>query len=468
MPNISIQFFGAAQTTTGSMHMLHIDDKKILLDCGLYQGKRDESRQRNLEFPFEPSSVSSLVLSHAHIDHCGNIPNLKKNGFDESVYCTTATLDLAAALLRDSAHIQEKDIEFLNKKRARKGQPPLEPLYTIKDAEDSLYNFHGVYYRRPFHVLNDLTVNFMDAGHILGSALSIFDFKNNGTHKKLLFSGDLGRYDMPILKDPEIPEGVDALIIESTYGNRMHGDIKQSDEKLAAVINRVAARRGKIIVPAFSVGRTQELVYSIKRLLSEGRIPNIPVFVDSPLAVNATEIFRNHYECYDAETRDLLLSGSDPFGFESLTYVRTVDQSKALNDKKGPCIIISASGMCEAGRILHHLKNNIEDPNNLILIVGFMAAETLGRKIVERQPEVRIFGEPYPLRAEVAIMNEFSAHADAAGLVDFTRKVKERGQLQRIFIVHGEKEQCAALAGRLKEAVGIDCVIPKRGERYNL
>ncbi|HOE64517.1 MAG TPA: MBL fold metallo-hydrolase [Candidatus Sumerlaeota bacterium] len=468
MPKISIQFLGAAQTTTGSMHMLHVDDKKILLDCGLFQGRREESRQRNLEFPFEPAGVSSLILSHAHIDHCGNIPNLIKKGFDETVFCTSATLDLSAALLRDSAHIQEKDIQFLNKKRAQKRKPPLEPLYTIKDAEESLYNFHSVYYRRPFHVLNELTVNFLDAGHILGSALTILNFQNSKTRKRILFTGDLGRKDMPILKNPEIPEGIDTLIIESTYGNRMHGDIKQSDEKLAAVINRVVARRGKIIVPAFSVGRTQELVYSIKRLLNDGRIPPIPVFVDSPLAVNVTEIFRNHYECYDTQTRDLLLNGSDPFGFETLTYVRTVDQSKALNDKQEPCIIISSSGMCEAGRILHHLKNNIENPNNLILIVGFMATETLGRKIVERQPEVRIFGEPYPLRAEVAIMNEFSAHADAAGLTDFTRKVKERGQLKRIFIVHGEKEQCIALAGRLKEAVGIDCVIPKTGERYNL
>jgi len=292
--------------------------------------------------------------------------------------------------------------------------------------------------------------------------------KHNGRPLRLLFSGDLGRKNMPILKDPEILENIDILIIESTYGNRLHGDITRSDSKLADIINRVAERKGKIIVPAFSVGRTQELIFAIKRLTDQNRIPPLPVFVDSPLSVNVTEIFRQHYECYDAGTRALLLTGDDPFGFERLTYIRTVEASKALNDRKGPCIILSASGMCEAGRILHHLKNNIENPDNLILIVGFMAAETLGRKLVDRLPQVRIFGESYNLRAEVAIMNEYSAHADAHDLVEFVQNIKARGPLKKIFIVHGEKAQSEALAERLKVIQGVEIVQPQRGNRFDI
>jgi metallo-beta-lactamase family protein len=286
--------------------------------------------------------------------------------------------------------------------------------------------------------------------------------------QRILFTGDLGRKNMPILRDPEIPDNVDILIIESTYGNRFHGDIAQSDEKLAGIINRVVARGGKIIVPAFSVGRTQELVFSMKRLIDQKLIPPIPVFVDSPLSVNVTEIFRSHYECYGSEMRDLLLEGRDPFGFETLTYVRTVEESKALNDLKKPCVILSASGMCEAGRILHHLKNNIENPANLILIVGFMAVDTLGRKIVERQPTVRIFGEIYNLRAEVAIMNEFSAHADANGLLEFATAVSRQGDIKKIFVVHGEPDQSEALAGRLRETLGMEVIIPRRNEIFDL
>ena len=465
---VRLQFHGAVQNTTGSMHMLHMGDKKILLDCGLFQGRREESRERNLNFPFKPAEVTALILSHAHIDHCGNIPNLRKQGFDGFVFCTTATLDLSSALLRDSAHIQEKDIEFLNKKRARRGLPPLQPIYTIEDTEKCLYNFHGVYYHKTFHVLKDVLVTFLDAGHILGSALTVIDVRKNGHIQRILFTGDLGRKNMPILRDPEIPDNVDILIIESTYGNRFHGDIAQSDEKLAGIINRVVARGGKIIVPAFSVGRTQELVFSMKRLIDQKLIPPIPVFVDSPLSVNVTEIFRSHYECYGPEMRDLLLEGRDPFGFETLTYVRTVEESKALNDLKKPCVILSASGMCEAGRILHHLKNNIENPANLILIVGFMAVDTLGRKIAERQPTVRIFGEMYNLRAEVAIMNEFSAHADANGLPEFATAVSRQGDIKKIFVVHGEPDQSEALAGRLREILGMEVIIPRRNEIFDL
>jgi len=463
---MQIQFFGAARTTTGSMHMLHIDGNRFLLDCGLFQGRRKESYKKNKNFPFDPKDVTALLLSHAHIDHCGNIPNLVKNGFKGTVYCTSATEELCRALLRDSAHIQEKDVQYVNKKRARKGLEPMEPLYTMEDAENSLYHFQGIYYRRPFHILKNTRVKFLDAGHILGSALTVIDVKENGNSHRILFTGDLGRKNMPILKDPEVPSGVNTLIIESTYGKRLHGDILETDKKLEKIINRVAERKGKIIVPSFSVGRTQELVYSIKRLVDEGRIPKIPVFVDSPLSVNVTEIFRHHYECYDAETRDLFLEGEDPFGFCCITYIRQVEKSKELNNYSKPCIIISASGMCEAGRILHHLKNNVEDPRNLVLIVGFMAENTLGRRIVEREPKIKIFGEPYTLKAEVEILNEFSAHADYKEILEYFTQLNKQNTIQQVFVVHGEESQSLAMAEKIKEIFKGKVFVPKPEEIF--
>lgn len=465
---MQIEFQGAALTTTGSRHLLHIEDKKILLDCGLYQGRRKESYEKNKSFPFDPSQITDLLLSHAHIDHCGNIPNLVKKGFSGQVYCTSATQDLCSTLLRDSAHIQEKDVEYLNKKLVKKNQKPVEPLYTMEDAERCLYNFHGVYYHRTFNILRDVKVTFFDAGHILGSALTVIDVRNGKKGHRILFTGDLGRKNMPILRNPEIPPGVNTLIIESTYGKRIHGDIRQSEDKLEKIINKVAERKGKIIVPAFSVGRTQELVYGIKRLIDGNRIPKIPVYVDSPLSANVTEIFRQHYECYDAPTRDLFLKGEDPFGFCCITYVRKVEESKRLNDMQDPCIIISASGMCEAGRILHHLKNNVENPANLILIVGFMAVDTLGRKIVDREPVIRIFGESYSLKAEVEIMNEFSAHADSNELQEFIRALNKNGTITRIFIVHGEEAQATALANSIKGDFKGEVIIPQSGEIFQI
>jgi len=461
-----LQFFGAVETTTGSRHILDFQGKQILLDCGLFQGHRKETYEKNLNFPFDPRGITALLLSHAHIDHCGNIPNLVRKGFEGTVYCTSATLDLSRALLRDSAHIQEKDVEYLNRKRARKNLPPVMPLYTLKDAEESLNHFHGIYYHRPFHILRNMVVTFFDAGHILGSALVVMDAQlEDGLHR-ILFTGDLGRRDAPILKDPEVPSNVDTLIIESTYGNRFHGDITQTEEKLEKIVNRVAERKGKIIVPAFSVGRTQELVYCLKRLGDEGRIPLLPTYVDSPLSTNVTEIFRHHYECYDEESRDLYLSGEDPFGFSSLRYIRKTAKSKELNDKEESCIIISASGMCEAGRILHHLKNNIEDSRNLVLIVGFMADNTLGRSLAERQDRVRIFGEPYSLNAEVEILDEFSAHADSRELLEYVEAINKSGSLKQVFVVHGEKDQSKALAEKISGKVQVKAILPRIGEKY--
>ncbi len=463
-----LHFHGAVGNTTGSRHILSFKERRILLDCGLFQGRRETSQDLNLNFPFDPESLDLLLLSHAHIDHCGNIPNLVNRGFRGPIYCTTATHDLAVALLRDSAHIQEKDVEYVNKKRLRQNLPPVKPLYTMQQAEESLTYFNGMYYNRPRRILDGVTVTFQDAGHILGSALTVIDLDDNGHRQRILFTGDLGRHNMPVLRDPEVPSGINFMIIESTYGNRIHGDLSQTEQKLERVIKKAVDRGGKIIVPSFSVGRTQEFVYTLKRLMDAGRVPCIPVFVDSPLSANVTEIFRQHYECYDSQTRDLFLRGEDPFGFSCLEYVRNVERSKKLNTMKGPAIIISASGMCEAGRILHHLKNNIENEANIVLIVGFMAENTLGRNLVERKPEVRIFGESFRLNAEVVIMNEFSAHADAQDLENFTRAVASAGDLRRVFIVHGEPSQSEALAGRLEPVIPGGVILPEEGREYPL
>ncbi|MFH0795370.1 MAG: MBL fold metallo-hydrolase [bacterium] len=463
-----ITFWGAARTTTGSMHMLGIDEHKILLDCGLYQGRREESRQRNLNFSFSPKAIHSVVLSHAHIDHCGNLPTLVARGFEGNIYCTTSTEDLVRPMLLDSAHIQEKDVEFVNKKRNKRGEPLIEPLYTTPDAESALHHFVGLGYHRPFHLLRDVRVTFHDAGHILGSAVTSLDYKNNGSERRLVFSGDIGRKNLPILRDPEIPEKANFLIMESTYGNRLHSPIEKAKEEVREVVERVYRRGGKIIVPSFAVGRTQELVYCLNQLWSEGRLPRLPVFVDSPLAVNVTEVFRNHPECFDKETKQFVLENEDPFGFASLTYIRSVDRSKALNQRREPCIIISASGMCEAGRILHHLKNSIEDPKNCVLIVGYQAMNTLGRRIVERQPEVKIFGEPHPLRAEVKVLDSFSAHADADELMEFARLTKQNGDLKKVFVVHGEEEGAMTLAKRIREEIGVETHVPNPGDSFDL
>ncbi len=463
-----LEFWGAVRTTTGSMHLFETDGKRILLDCGLFQGRRAEARERNSTFPFDPSSIHSLVLSHAHIDHCGNIPNIVKEGFRGSIYCTAATEELCSALLLDSAYIQEKDVEYLNKKLARSGKPLLEPLYTTEDAERSLHYFQDIHYHSPLNLLKHLRCTFLDAGHILGSSIVVLDIEEHGRSKRLVFTGDLGRRHLPILKDPERPQNVDYLLIESTYGNRLHEPIEKVEERLQAIVTRVYERRGKIIIPAFSVGRTQEIVYTLAQLWARKAMPRIPVFVDSPLSVNVTEIFRHHPECYDREMREQLLAGRDPMGFELVTYIRDVEKSKGLNTFKEPCIIISASGMCEAGRILHHLKNNIENPRNLVLIVGFQARHTLGRRLVEGRSKVKIFGEPYQLKAEVEVIDAFSAHADANDLMEFVQALNEQKRLKRVFVVHGEEKQSQALGERIRKELGLQVEVPVRGQSFTL
>ncbi|MGA8263183.1 MAG: MBL fold metallo-hydrolase, partial [Ignavibacteriaceae bacterium] len=403
---MKLQFIGAARTVTGSMHHLTVNNKQYLLDCGLYQGRRKEAFEINRNFDlFDPSKIECLILSHAHIDHCGNIPNLVKKGFAGNIYCTPATKDLITYMLKDSAHIQEKDVEFVNKRRKKQGKNPFEPLYTNEDVEKALELVRPVKYRTEFKINDDIAIKFFDAGHILGSAVTHLTLRENSNTIKLGFSGDLGRPNLPILKDPELIPEIDYWISESTYGGRLHDKIEGMEQNLADVIKKAISRKAKIIVPAFSVGRTQELVYSFHKIFEKGLAKPIPIYVDSPLAVNVTGIFREHEECFDKETIDFMNKYDDPFGFNKLTYVNSVEESKKLNELNGPLMIISASGMAEAGRILHHLRNNIENPNNIILMVGYCAENTLGRKIIDKEKIVKIFGEEFHLNAEVVVLH---------------------------------------------------------------
>ncbi|MGB7062945.1 MAG: MBL fold metallo-hydrolase [Candidatus Zixiibacteriota bacterium] len=463
---MKLKFLGAAKSVTGSMHVVESNGTRILLDCGLFQGRREESNRRNRNLPFDPESIERVVLSHAHIDHSGNLPSLAKHGYKNSIYSTFATRDLCVAMLKDSAHIQEKDAEYLNKKNQRRGLPPVEPLYEIDDVEQTLSLFRAIGYHKAFYVSADIKLTFYDAGHILGSALSIFDIRENGKSLRLAYIVDLGRRNLPILRDPGMVKNIHFMIIESTYGNRLHEDLSGTEEKLARVVNETVQAGGKIIIPAFSLGRTQEVVYTLHKLQSQGRIPEVKIFVDSPLAVNVTDIFRLHPECFDRETNRMIASDGNPFGAGSVKYIRDVEESKRLNRRNKPCIIISASGMCEAGRILHHLKNNIENPKNTILVVGFMAQNTLGRKIVQRQEKVKIFGESYRLNAKVEVFDEFSAHADRDELLEYVNNTKD--SLRGVFVVHGEEEQSEALAKGIKDLGIRNVLVPDLGEEVSL
>lgn len=465
---MNITFIGAAQTVTGSMHLIEACGKKFLLDCGLYQGKRKEAFEinRNFEF-FDPKEIDFVILSHAHIDHAGNLPSLVKKGFNGKIFSTFATRDLSSIMLLDSAHIQEKDVEFVNKRRKRKGQNLFEPLYRQPDAVKTLDNFVGLNYHREFEISPGITLTFFDAGHILGSAVVFLKLKNNGTTIQLGFSGDLGRPNLPILKDPEKIPDVDILICESTYGGRQHENAINSEDSLARVINKAAERKAKVIIPAFSVGRTQEIVYALNRIFDSNKAATIPVYVDSPLSVNATEVFRLHPECFDFETSEFLLKNEDPFGFKKLKYITSVEESKSLNDKEGPCVIISSSGMCESGRILHHLANNVENPNNIILIVGYNAEHTLGRKIVNGEKVIKIFGDEYNLNSEVIVLDSFSAHADSKELIEYCGKL-DKSRLQHTFLVHGDIEQQNSFKSNLEQIGFKNISIPKRGETISI
>jgi metallo-beta-lactamase family protein len=474
---MKLMFWGAAGTVTGSAHMVETDGKRYLLDFGAYQGRRKEAEDRNRRVPADPKSITAVILSHAHIDHSGNLPYLVKRGFNGPIFTTPATVDLCGAMLRDTAYILQKDAEFLNKRRNghnppgqnRHGQAangPVEPLFTMADTECTLPLFRSVPYYTPYTLSDGLDYECFDAGHILGSSSIVLHARENGKETRLAYSGDIGRPNTPIIRDPDTLPPVDYLILESTYGGRLHKDNRHVVNKLADVIQRTARRGGKVIVPAFAVGRTQSLILQLHQLTNEGRVPDIPIFVDSPLAIDVTQIFRNHPECYDEDIKKYLNNHEDPFGFRRLRYIRDVEESKKLNDLHGPFIVISASGMCEQGRIRHHLRNSIEDPRNTVLITGFMAENTLGRKLVEKEPEVNIFGEPMRVRAEISSLDELSGHADQRELLAWLAPLARN--LKRVFLVHGEPSQQETLAGLIRSQFGLDTEIPKVGQTFDL
>ena len=461
---MKIYFYGAAQTVTGSQHLIEANGKKILLECGIFQGHRRDFYERNSSFAFDPTELDAVILSHAHIDHSGNLPNLVKQGYRGPIYATPPTVDLAAIMLADSAHIYEEDAAFLNKKKRKHGEAMVEPLYTRYDAEKVESLFEPINYDQPFQPVEGVIARFVEAGHILGSSAIVLEVEESEERKRLWFSGDIGRYKLPLLRDPVLPQDANILLMECTYGNRQHDDPEQAYRKFRDIVKRTIQRGGNVVVPAFAVGRTQEIVYSLNRMISEGELPPMPVYVDSPLAINATEIFRKYSHYLDDETHEFVRTGKRPaLTFPGLSYTRSVEESKAINYSETPSVIIAASGMCEAGRILHHLVHNIEDERNTICIVSWQAPHTLGRRLVEKQPIVKIFGEEVPLKAEVATINGLSAHAGQDMLVKYAASTANE-HLKEIYLVHGDAEAAAALLEKL-HGIGFNNVhYPERME----
>jgi metallo-beta-lactamase family protein len=458
---VEIEFVGAAREVTGSCHILRVGGKTVVLDCGLFQGRRSESHEKNLRIPVPIAEIDAIVLSHAHIDHAGRLPFLVREGYQGTIWCTPATRDLCAVMLADSAHIQEKDAEFLT----RRGKQPIEPLYSLRHSTRTIELMSSVPYHRTFDVVPGVRATFVDAGHILGSASVVLDCIEGGTTRRLVFSGDVGRSGLPIIRDPEPPEGADVLIMESTYGNRTHDSTEGARARFAAVVRDTAARGGRVLIPAFAVGRTQELVYDLHVLARSGAVPVIPVYIDSPLAIDTTSVFEMHPDIFD-RGEDLVRTVHDLFRFQLVHYTRDVEESKALGKMHGPMIIIAASGMAESGRILHHLAQGAADPRNTILIVGFQAEHTLGRRIVERRPMLKVFGDEVPLRAQVEVINGYSAHADRVELSSWLDRVRERSpRLSTVWLVHGEPPAQDELATTI-HAKGLAVSCPSPRERH--
>jgi len=431
---LEITFVGAAREVTGSCHLLHVNGYTVALDCGMFQGRRQETAEKNRQLPLPIEKLDAVVLSHAHIDHSGRLPYLIAEGYSKTIWATAATRDLSAVMLADSAHIQEKDAEFLAKRR----KDFIEPLYGMRHAVRTMDLMVGVPYNRSFDVVPGLKATYVDAGHILGSASVALDCTENGRTKRLVFSGDIGRRGLAIVRDPTPPQGADALIMESTYGNRDHESVEGARAQLAQVVRETAARGGRVLIPAFAVGRTQEMIYALHGLVHEGAIPSIPIYVDSPLAIDTTTVFEMHPETFD-RSEEMVQKAKELFRFELLHYTRSVEESKALSRAHGPMIIIAASGMMENGRILHHLAQGASDPRNTILVVGFQAEHTLGRRVVERQPVLHIFGDEVPLHAEVVVIDGYSAHADRTEMITWLSRVKEKSPaLGPVWLVHGE------------------------------
>jgi metallo-beta-lactamase family protein len=445
---MKIHFLGAARTTTGSMYLLEVNGKNLLLECGLFQGHRDETTKRNLNFPFDAKRIDAVVLSHAHIDHAGNLPNLARRGYDGPIHCTEATRDLCSIMLIDSAHIQEQDALFVSKIRAKKHQPPVEPLYRVPDAEKAVKQLVPHAYEKTFSPVPGVNVTFRDAGHILGSAQVILDVQEKNKKFRWLFSGDIGRGGDELLRDPMPVENVDYLQIESTYGNRTHAVRTDADAVVGQLVGETIAQHGKIIIPAFSVGRTQQIVYVLHELICAGKLPRVPIFVDSPLSSKASDIYSKHLGDLKPDLAATLCNHESPFYMDNLTYIASAEESKKLNDRREPMIIISASGMAEAGRIRHHLKNNLGDAKNLILFIGYCAEGTLGNQISHGKTPVNIFGEPHDVKAKVVSLDTYSGHADKNELRNYVLKLT--GDIRKIFCIHGEADSCLAHAETLR------------------
>jgi metallo-beta-lactamase family protein len=468
---VQVEFVGAVGgDVTGSRHVVHTERARLLLDCGLFQGRRAETIDRNRDLGFRAKDIDVVVLSHAHIDHSGALPRLYRQGFRGPIYCTPATRDLCAAMLEDSAEIQAQDAAYINKKIERDGahMDPVEPLYQQKDVVGTLELMVSVPYHKPLAIAEGVTLTYYDAGHVLGSAMVALDVDVVGDQRRLVFSGDLGRRNMPILRNPEVPPGASCLLMESTYGDRTHDSIERMEDELLDVITRTVARGGKVIVPSFALERAQELIYALKRLQDQGRLPDVPVYVDSPLTVKLTDVFRIHPECFDEHTRDILTAGDSPFDFRGLRYVSSVEDSKAIDRSDDPSVIVSASGMCEFGRVVHHLVASLGDRRNTVLIVGYQAQHTLGRRLVEQRPRVRIFGVERERRAEVVVLNGFSAHAGQDDLVEYAEAVREAGPLRQVALVHGEDQPREVLKALLEKRGFPRVVTPARGQRIDV
>jgi len=463
---MKITFYGAAQTTTGSMHLVEANGKRILLDCGLYQGHRKEAFEKNRNLPIDPSKIDYVILSHAHIDHSGNLPQLVRQGFRGRVFARASTTELCDVMLRDSCFLQKRDLEYINKKRRREGKKLFEPLYDERDVDALMQLFTPMHMHWPKEIARGITLEFFNAGHILGSALVQLDIKNDhGRSHRLLFSGDLGQPDQPILRHFEYPAGADILLIESTYADRYHPSADDVELRLEHYLKYIDRHNSKLLIPAFSVGRTQQIVYYLNKILEKGKFPReAKVYIDSPLSQKATMIYAKHREVYNDEAKRMLAEGKDPLAFPGMTFVGTPEESMALNDMPGPMIIIAASGMCEGGRVLHHLKHCVGDEDNIILIVGFQAENTLGRRVVEKRNPIRILGEEVELKARVEVINALSAHADRAGLTDWLKEVKDN--VRHAFAVHGEPEKVNAMVELLKEQGIESAVAPQPGQTY--
>jgi len=467
---MNITFYGAARTVTGSCHMVEACGKKFLVDCGMFQGRLAEQMLNYQEFPFDVNEIDFVILTHAHIDHSGRIPKLYKQGYAGPIYATNATLDLCSIMLADSGHIQEKEIEWVNKKRKRAGKSPSEPMYTAQDGIDSIKLFKGLEYNQTIVIDENISFKLVDAGHMLGSSIVLLDIKEEEKVNKLVFTGDLGNVDMPILNNPEYIDKADYLVIESTYGNRLHGEIKDQSAEFIDIILKTIERGGNLIIPSFAVGRTQELLYEINKYIDlpgiKEKLKKIPVYVDSPLAVNATRVFEQNPEYYDEEALKYLLKGDNPLEFENLHFIVSPEESKAINEDSTPKIIISASGMCEAGRIKHHLKHNLYRPEATVLFVGFQAEGTLGKRIMSGEKLVKIFGEEIAVNAEIRYLDAFSGHADKNGLLTWIDKIKEKPK--NIFIVHGEYLVQQIFRSEILNKFGINSIIPSIEETYTI